>query len=312
MTQYPAVVHVDIDFAFKEPMDELFDAMLYPKDSPEGQAARALIQLEQPNVTMPDKIDAFITRDWSQVRPGKMSGFQAGFMVVRPDPTVFDELREIVLEGNYTGGLARMNGWGGLGYGSFVGARAMQGLMAYYWDVIRPNTAVELSPCRYNWMGMDVLFRAPPAFDERFGRTGDCRNNKAYCEDCLLTETSLIKSIHYTQCRKPWNCVGRGTIGGDVGTTINTESGSLDRCLEMVEIWHAYRTDFETKLAALTNDGSVLLDPTSGYKPEVFHGHCSGEGGENYTNIQLTGELLSWLPELYNIKGDNGSDNKTQ
>ena len=68
MVKYPVVVHVDIDFAFFQPMDELFDAIIYDANSPEGQAARAKIPLEFPEeVTLPEKIDAFYTRDWPQV-----------------------------------------------------------------------------------------------------------------------------------------------------------------------------------------------------------------------------------------------------
>ncbi len=64
-----------------------------------------------------------------------------------------------IKEGNYTEGSSRSNGWGGAGYGSFVGAKAMQGLMAYYYDLIRPNNAVELNQCRFNHMGMNVVRR---------------------------------------------------------------------------------------------------------------------------------------------------------
>ena len=64
------------------------------------------------------------------------------------------ELVEIIKEGNYTAGFSRENGWGSGGYGAFVGAMAMQGLLAYYYDMVRPNTAVELNQCRFNHMGI--------------------------------------------------------------------------------------------------------------------------------------------------------------
>ena len=77
MTQCPAIVHVDVDFyVFRESMDELFDAMLYPKDSPDETIARTLIPLEQPNGTIPGNMDAFFTHDWSQVRADKSSCVQ--------------------------------------------------------------------------------------------------------------------------------------------------------------------------------------------------------------------------------------------
>ena len=198
---HPVIVHVDIDFAFFKTMDDLFDAILYDKESPTGRAARAKIPLERPEAGYPDKIDAFVTRDWPQVRPGRKPGYQAGFLVARRDPTVVDEVVEIIREGNFTAGFGRDNGWGGGGYGGFVGAMAMQGLMAYYYDMVRPNTAVELNQCRYNHMGMNVLYTSYPNFSKNHPKRGRCRNDRDYCEDCRNTSFSLIYNVHYTQCK---------------------------------------------------------------------------------------------------------------
>jgi hypothetical protein len=193
---------VDIDFAFMKPMDNLFDAITYDKDSPEGKAARSMIPLERPEEGFPDVISAFITRDWPQVAPGRKPMYQAGFLVARRDPTVMDEVIEVIKEGNYTGGLNPINnGWGGKGYGAMVGAMAMQGLMAYYYDQVRPNTAVELNQCRFNHMGMDVLYRHPPNFRMTHKKAGKCRNDGDYCEDCTKTDVDLIYNVHYTQCK---------------------------------------------------------------------------------------------------------------
>ena len=70
----PIIVHVDIDFAFYQPIDHLFDAILYDKDSPEGKEARSYIALERAEEEFPDKIDGFITRDWPQAIPGRKVG----------------------------------------------------------------------------------------------------------------------------------------------------------------------------------------------------------------------------------------------
>jgi len=299
MKQYPAVVHVDIDFAFMQPMDELFDAIIHPSNSPEGKAAREKIIQERPQEALPERIDAFVTRDWPQVVPGRKPGFQAGFIVVRPDDSVFDDLKEIVLEGNYTPGFGRDNGWGGLGYGGFVGAMAMQGLMAYFYDHVRPNTAVELNQCRYNWMGMDVKYRAPPNFRSNHPKRGKCRNDLEECEDCMHTPTHLIKSVHYTECRKPWNCVGIGEPGGKKGKAIDTSAGDFDKCMDVVTKWHAYRTDLENKLYALTHDERIRQAASADYKKDVFMGHCSGEGTENYHQIDASPSSFARLAEVY-------------
>ncbi len=195
------IVHVDIDFAFYKPMDHLFDALLYGKDTFEGQSARRHIELERPTESLPDEIGAFITRDWPQVAPNKfppgckfasISTFifytltnrwnkfysdadHAGFLVARRDQTVFDEMVSVIKDGNYTEGWGWTTGWGGKGYGGYVGAMAMQGLVAYYYDHIRPNSAVELNQCRFNHMGMDVLYRKQPNFNVKYAKSGKCQ-----------------------------------------------------------------------------------------------------------------------------------------
>jgi hypothetical protein len=111
------VVHVDIDFAFYKPMDDLFDALRYDKDSVLGRGARARIHLERPEIGLPDRIDAFRTRDWPQVAPGKFPpAFQAGFLVARRDPALLEEMLEVIREGNYTAGWGYGTGWGLAGY----------------------------------------------------------------------------------------------------------------------------------------------------------------------------------------------------
>mmetsp|Transcript_8915 Transcript_8915/g.14855 ORF Transcript_8915/g.14855 Transcript_8915/m.14855 type:complete len:546 (+) Transcript_8915:126-1763(+) len=299
MTKFLAAVHVDIDFAFLKPMDELFDAIRFDKDSPEGQLARGKILRERPNEPLPDKIDAFFTKDWPQVIPGRKAGYQAGFVVVRPDPSVFTELTEIVKKGNFTDGFGRDNGWGGLGYGGFVGAMAMQGLMAYYYDHIRPLTSVELNQCRYNWMGMDVRYRAAPNFQRKNPKVGMCRNDLEECEDCTTTDLSEIRSVHYTECRKPWNCVGTGVAGGAKGASIDTSAGNFEKCMEVVSKWHELRADFELKLYSLSFDDRLLQAASQAYKKNVFRGHCGGEGGKNYTQIDASEKTFAMVPRMY-------------
>lgn len=161
----PIVIHVDMDFVFYQPMDDLFDAMLYSRDSEIGKRARDRIPTEfLKTMHWPERIDAFMTRDWPQVIPGRKSGFQAGFLVIQPNRDVFDILVDVLRKGDYVDGYSRENGWGGLGYGGFVGAKAMQGLLAYVYDVLLNDTWVELNQCRFNHFGMDVRFRAASGF----------------------------------------------------------------------------------------------------------------------------------------------------
>lgn len=150
--------------------------------------------------------------------------------------------------------------------------------------------------------GMDVLYRSQPSFRPNHKKRGKCRNDLDYCEDCMHTETSKVYNIHYTQCRKPWNCVGIGS--NDKNATkksIPEDSVHLDHCMELLTIWHAHRQDLETKLLALTGDSLIDKGRGSDYKKEVFQGHCSGEGAEHYQ--VLSGQPATWkrLSELYEL-----------
>ena len=296
----PVVVHVDIDFIFKKPMDDVFDAMLYHKDSEIGKAARQRVERERPTDTWPDHPQAFLTRDWPQVYPGRIPGYQAGFIAHRPNPQVMDEIVEIIKEGHYSEGNHPANGWGDKGYGGYVGARAMQGLLAYYYDIKAPDTWVELNQCRYNHMGVDVKFN-PGGFGFRPGhkRAGKCRNGKGYCEDCMHTEMDLIYNIHYTQCRKPWNCIGdgdstlklpRNKVSRSVKNQLIPENiVHLDHCLDLLQVWHDVRTDLEDELTRLAPTVSTRNDKNNStemiaharrgtYKTKTFQGHCLANG----------------------------------
>jgi len=285
------IVHVDIDFALYKPMDILFDAILHEKDSPTGQAARQTLQLERPGEALPDKIGAFLTRDWPQVVPGKWpAGYQAGFLVARRDPSIANEMVAVIKEGNYTEGWGYGHGWGNKGYAGWVGAMAMQGLVAYYYDHIRPGNAVELNHCRYNHMGMDVRHK------------GKCRNGSNTCEDCMQTKMEDIYSMHYTMCRKPWLCQAVGSpggkkVGGGRGSALNTNSVNVDHCLEMAQQWHTLRSDLEASLLELTDDEAIREGASGKYKPDVFQGHCDGDGEEHY--LKIAGNGVERIQELY-------------
>ena len=306
------VVHVDIDFAFYKPMDDLFDAILYDKDSPEGKAARERIERETPTDTWPDKIGAFWTRDWPQVAPEKFpAAFQAGFLVARRDPSVLDEISAIVKRGNYTDGWGWNYGWGNAGYGGYVGSMAMQGVVAYYYDHVRPGTAVELNQCRYNHMGMDVRYRAPPNFRRNSPFVGKCRNSaKETCEDCMVTDFDKIYNVHYTLCKKPWQCMAIGHSGGRLpggnrATAIDTDQVNLDHCMELIKKWHDLRSDLENQLYHLTNDQSIKNGTAGPYKPEVFNGHCNGDGNKHYVLLSGSDGSFKRIHELYDEPSSN-------
>ncbi|KAL7498825.1 hypothetical protein ACHAWT_010788 [Skeletonema menzelii] len=294
---HPIVVHTDIDFMYAQPMDDLFDAMLLPHDSDEGKAARGKVELEYQDKrqSMPEDIQAYLTRDYHQVIPGRKAAFQAGFIVLRPNQKVFEKYLEVIREGNYVEGFSRENGWGGKGYGGVVGSMAMQGLPAYYYDEIAPNTSVELNGCRYNHMGANIFYDNVPNFIRKYKDLhGKCRRNVEGCEDCRETDMSLIKNIHFTNCRKPWNCSGCKE-GAEQCTGkndhIDPRTADYDHCMEVARTWHEMRNDLEQKIVALTGNDKVLSEGQKGtYKKDVFMGHCDADGQIGYVPIAVSKE----------------------
>jgi hypothetical protein len=83
------------------------------------------------------------------------------------------------------------------------------------------------------------------------------------------------------------------------GTAINIDQVNLDHCMELVGHWHELRTDFENQLFELTKDESIKSAVNGTYKPEVFQGHCSGDGNEYYHLIAGKPESFQRVKELY-------------
>ena len=117
----------------------------------------------------------------------------------------------------------------------------------------------------------------------------------------MTTEPSKIYSIHYNQCRKPWNCIGAGSKSGEFDKmAIPEDQVNLDHCMELLRIWHDARTDLESKLFELTKDESVKQGQIGDYKADFFQGHCNATGGaENYLRLAGKEETFRRIPELY-------------
>jgi len=216
LTDYPVAVHWDLDVAVLQPMDDLFDAMIYDKNSDRGRAARQRLQVQHKTLPLPDRIDAFFTRDVTSAQPWEtVRAVQGGFVVARPNLEHLERYKRFILQANYTPRRGPGSGWGGLGYGGFQGAMAYQGVLAYFYDQIHPNHAVELDVCRWNQVVADVIYRGPEEPD----RMGQCRQHpmdgssansntpeNGKCEDCRILPVNETKTVHFTACKKPWEC----------------------------------------------------------------------------------------------------------
>lgn len=183
-----------------------------------------------------------------------------------------------------------------------VGDMAMQGLLAYVYDEILTDNWVELNQCRFNHMGVDVLFRNSPGFQPKHPKVGKCRNDLDYCEDCQYTNMTDVYNIHYTLCRKPWNCIGEKSSEYPNYKSKAIPEGQVryEHCMIMLNEWHTIRTDLENQLYTLTNDITIKNGQLGKYKTNVFQGHCNENSQSGYIQMSAKQESIQRIPELYN------------
>ena len=292
LTDHPVTVHWDLDVAILQPMDDLFDAILHNGDTEQGQAARSKLQIQHPERPLPNQIDAFFTRDITSSQPWEIrQGVQGGFLVARPNAQVLDQYKQFIRKGNYTAGRGNDRGWDGLGYGGFQGAMAYQGVVAYYYDQLAPNTAVELDACVWNQVVADVIWRGP----SRMEFQGQCREyprpgvshqdntpENGQCYDCRVVPVEKVKSAHYTACSKPWEChvpYPRNPRDKRQQERLNNLT-NITTCGLLFKQWFDLRKDYEDLLK-----DKAGLDPSprvGGYKTDMFGRYCKAGGKAGY------------------------------
>jgi hypothetical protein len=285
LEDHPVVVHWDLDVAVLQPMDDLFDSMLLDASSEAGAAARSRLELQFPSRPLPDRIDAFFTRDITSSQPWeRVQGVQGGFLVARPDGGVLQQYVQIIQQANYTASSKRGDGsgWGGLGYGGFQGAMAYQGIVAYYYDHFHKG-AVELNACRWNQVVADVLWRGPARKEEyhlkcRQQQGQESSQQQQTCEDCRITPIERVKTVHFTACKKPWECAlphPRKTRNAADQYRVDNLT-NVTTCGRLFEKWFALRRDFEAQL----EKAAGVLPPNRDGSHEVssFLGYCKGRG----------------------------------
>ena len=248
----PVAVHLDVDFLILKPLDKLFDAIIGGVQSSSLLDSKDIeFGGDDQNVTIPSKVDAFFTRDYNLSNRGKKAGMQGGFFVVRPDISVFEEYKSIILEGDHRRG----SGWAGQGHGGYYGAQQIQGLVAHYYDFVKPNTAIELNRCLHNTMA-----------DNPRDKNGHCRNGAKVCEDCRLRNIEDIFSAHFTVCQKPWVC---------------PHIKSYPRlCEKLHRKWFQARKEFEILRGAFT-------EKKGKHNPSIFLGYCGDPMSRGYTPLEI-------------------------
>jgi hypothetical protein len=269
LLDYPVAVHLDLDTAILQPLDDLFDVMLLPANATKHIPAA----MWTPNVTHP--VNAFFTRDYPMISPGRKVekvGMQGGFFVVRPDRQVFDEYCSIIMSGQFVPG----PGWGGpkLRYGGYFGAAQIQGLVSYFYGHFHANTSIELNRCNYNQMA------DPPRDDKK----DLCLTGEKNCQDCRDTNVPDIYSAHYTLCQKPWWCPApdHKWLSEQVW---KGRQGEL--CMELHHEWHRIRNDLEQTWQTAATSEYGFANHSNKVTRDSF-GHCQKGGGRfGYKYIRM-------------------------
>jgi len=104
LEEYPVVVHWDIDALPLQNMDVLYHVLL---DG--GRLDKHHLQRPQPV-----KSSVMFTKDITSAQPWeRVQAVQGGFVVAKPNRKHFEEMLEIVREGNYVPGRGHGSGWAG-------------------------------------------------------------------------------------------------------------------------------------------------------------------------------------------------------
>ena len=269
LVDHPFVVHLDLDTIVLKPMDELYDAALMgdTKGIQGGTGTKSIMWPDTETHKNEDKnqsIDAFFTRDYNMRPAGKKPvGVQGGFLVLRPSMKTYQEFQGIIRKGDYR----QSSGWGGKGYGPFYGSMTFQGIIPYFYDVLHPNTAVELNRCVYNTM----------ADNPRDKRTvnnvvsGKCRDGRDDCEDCRERGIEEVSTAHFTLCQKPWECLSH-----------DNDLLQHRLCKKLFHEWYRIRADFERPSVA---DDIVVGEGK--FKPDQFRGFCKSSGKKGYIPLMF-------------------------
>ncbi len=252
LTHHPLVVHLDLDVLVLKPLDNLFDLMLGKRPADMS----AIMWKDQP---LPERIDAVFTRDYNMVPPTrKYKPVQGGFLVLRPSMETYNEIVEIVKKGDFIEG----KGWGGV-MGLFYGSMTFQGLIPYYYDVIKPGYAVELHRCIYNNMCDNP--RDKPTVNDVVH--GTCRDGRDDCEDCRSQPIEDIVTVHYTLCQKPWLCIPH-----------DQDQIQHRLCRKLHNEWFRIRSSLE-KSWGRSGFGSGQ------YEKDQFYGFCEKRSENGYLRI---------------------------
>jgi len=257
LTQYPLVIHLDLDAVINKPMDDVLDFMLDPKRFQASSELRAKVPLMWREEQIPNQVEFVFTKDYNVVAPKRADKpYQGGFFIIKPSIDTYNEFVGIVRSGDYD----IKKGWGGK-VGPFHGGMTIQGLFPWYYQYLHPGNSVELNRCIFNNMN-DI-----PYLKRNNGKK-ICRTNEEECEDCRHTNMTEVVTFHFTICQKPWHCL-----------EYKHQLDNFRLCRQMNKLWYTMRSRLESSWGR-TGKGTGSL------KPEHYNGYCREAGANGYERIQ--------------------------
>ena len=100
------------------------------------------------------------------------------------------------------------------------------------------------------------------------------------CDDCRITSIEQVKTIHYTACKKPWNCP-TAREGPKQRHRIDPSLVDIDMCYKLHREWFQIRKEFEELHYSVTKNEGIIGKGKGDYKKEYYLGYCTGEGKYN-------------------------------
>jgi hypothetical protein len=254
---------MDLDVIIVNPMDDVIDLMLDPTKYKQQFSKDALVKhlsninVMWPELELPDNIELMFTKDYNVVAPKRHDKpYQGGFFMIKPSLDTYNNLINIVKEGDY-----HVKGGWGKKVGPFYGGMTIQGLLPWYYEYIHTGTSVELNRCVYNSMNDNPML-------VRDNGTSRCRTNQETCEDCRKRPQNEVVTFHFTICQKPWNCL-----------QYRHRDDNFSLCREMTNEWYSFRSQLEQSW------GRGGKGPGQ-HKPESYHGYCTQNGAKGYIPIE--------------------------
>ena len=95
----------------------------------------------------------------------------------------------------------------------------------------------------------------------------------------IFVAHSLVKSIHYCACKKPWTCpVAREKPKERHRIDVLSGLVNLTTCNLLHREWFKFRRSLEDRMVSETGDERILNSRRGTFQQDTFLQYCEGEG----------------------------------